>query len=110
MLDLVNHPSHYKTVSPTGLPFLRALGVDEALFDRECIDAIESLEHNCGWPYGKLNAVKYLWRAGHKGDVQTDLAKAAWYLERYLQHGKPIALSVYLRVENVVKLLRQHHA
>ena len=28
------------------------------------------------------NAVKYLWRAGLKGDVLEDLKKARWYVER----------------------------
>lgn len=28
------------------------------------------------------NAVKYLWRAGNKGDHIEDLRKAAWYVQR----------------------------
>lgn len=28
------------------------------------------------------NAMKYIWRAGLKGDAVTDLKKARWYLDR----------------------------
>ena len=44
----------------------------------ECIDVIEAL--GLGFHLG--NALKYLWRAGHKGDALEDLRKARWYLER----------------------------
>jgi hypothetical protein len=56
----VDHPKHY-TSSPSGV---------------ECIDVVEHLSFNIG------NAIKYLWRAGQKGPVDEDLAKAAWYVER----------------------------
>lgn len=58
--DLVNHPPHY-TAHPSGV---------------ECIDVVEHMTFNIG------NAVKYLWRAGLKGDVLEDLRKAKWYVER----------------------------
>jgi hypothetical protein len=56
----VDHPPHYQ-----------ANGV-------EAIDVIEAfgLDFNLG------NAVKYLLRAGRKGDALTDLKKAAWYVGR----------------------------
>lgn len=62
--DPVNHPPHYK--SPDGL---------------ETIDVIESfgLDFNLG------NAVKYILRAGKKGDAATDLDKAIWYLRRAMR-------------------------
>lgn len=63
MSDNVNHPSHY-TSHPSGI---------------ECIDIVEHFNYNVG------NAVKYLWRAGLKGDVTKqieDLRKAAWYATR----------------------------
>lgn len=63
--DDVNHPSHYTTG------------------DIECIDAIEAAmttEAFVGFCRG--NALKYVWRAGLKGDAATDLRKACWYLER----------------------------
>ena len=58
--DLVNHPPHY-TSHPSG------------------IEAIQVTEH-MGFCLG--NAVKYIWRAGDKGDALTDLRKARWYLDR----------------------------
>lgn len=65
--DPVNHPSHY-TGGSSGI---------------ECIDAIEaafSPEEVSG--FRKINAFKYLWRAGKKGDELEDLRKAQWYLDR----------------------------
>jgi hypothetical protein len=60
--DIVNHPPHYK-----------ANGI-------EAIDVIESFGLDQSFALG--NAVKYLLRAGRKGDGLTDLRKARWYLER----------------------------
>ena len=31
------------------------------------------------------NAMKYLWRAGLKGDAVEDLKKAVWYIEREIK-------------------------
>lgn len=65
--DPVNHPSHY-TQHPSGV---------------ECIQITEHLNFNLG------NAVKYIWRAGLKGDAQTktieDLKKAAFYVDREIK-------------------------
>ena len=58
--DMVNQPPHYK-----GNKF-------------ECIDIIE--DFGLGFCLG--NAVKYILRAGKKGDRLEDLRKAIWYLER----------------------------
>ena len=58
MTDLVNHPPHYKS-HPSGV---------------ECIEITRHMSFNVG------NAVKYLWRAGLKGDDIEDLRKAAWYI------------------------------
>lgn len=63
MTDLVNHPPHY-TSHPSGV---------------ECIDVVEHYGFNVG------NAIKYLWRAGLKGDTIEDLRKAAWYVNREIQ-------------------------
>ena len=60
MQDQVNHPPHY-TAHPSGV---------------ECIEITEHLNFCIG------NAVKYLWRAGLKGDALEDLQKAAWYVQR----------------------------
>lgn len=59
-MDPVNHPPHY-TDHPSGI---------------ECIRITEHLNFCIG------NAIKYLWRAGRKGDPVQDLRKAVWYIER----------------------------
>lgn len=33
------------------------------------------------------SAIKYLWRAGLKGDMGEDLRKAAWYCERAVKEA-----------------------
>jgi len=63
MADMVNHPPHY-TSHPSG------------------VEAIDICEHY-GFSIG--NAIKYLWRAGLKGDAIEDLKKARWYLDREIQ-------------------------
>lgn len=61
--DAVNHPTHY-TSHPSGI---------------ECIDVTEHYGFSIG------NAIKYLWRAGLKGDATEDLKKARWYIDREIQ-------------------------
>ena len=58
--DAVEHPSHY-TGHPSGV---------------ECIQITEHMNFCRG------NAVKYIWRAGEKGDEVEDLKKARWYIDR----------------------------
>lgn len=58
--EAVNHPAHYNA-HPAGI---------------ECIDVVEPFGFNIG------NAMKYLWRAGLKGDAVQDLRKALWYVQR----------------------------
>ena len=58
--DSVNHPRYYNQ-HPSGV---------------ECIDVVEHMSFNLG------NAVKYIWRAGHKGSEVLDLEKAIWYIQR----------------------------
>jgi len=69
--EQVNHPTHY---GGEANPY-------------EAIKVIEA------WGLGFClgNTVKYISRAGKKGDVLTDLKKAAWYLNREIQNleGKP---------------------
>lgn len=62
--DPVNAPSHYLRSSITP------------------IDAIEAW----GLGFSLGNAVKYIARAGYKGDRLEDLKKAAWYLNREIQN------------------------
>jgi hypothetical protein len=60
--DNIN-PSHYRQ-HPSGV---------------ECIEVTQ----HCNFCIG--NAIKYLWRAGLKGDAVEDLRKAAWYIDREIR-------------------------
>lgn len=62
-VDPVNHPPHYSS-HPSGI---------------ECIDVVEHMGFCIG------NAIKYLWRAGKKGDLIEDLKKAKWYIDREIE-------------------------
>lgn len=57
-MSKVNHPKHYNT-NPSGI---------------ECIEVVRHMNFNKG------NAIKYVWRAGDKGNEIEDLQKAIWYL------------------------------
>jgi hypothetical protein len=81
----VNHPPHYQQVSEIGKPILVQLNIGKGLLGLECLDAIEILEKDAGWGFCLLNAVKYLWRSGLKGDAAEDLRKARWYLAHWLR-------------------------
>ena len=63
MSDPVNHPEHY-TSHPSGV---------------ECIKITEHMGFCLG------NAVKYIWRAGMKGDAIEDLQKARFYIDREIK-------------------------
>jgi hypothetical protein len=68
MSEAVNHPPHYTNG-----------GI-------ECIDYLKaklSPEEFAGFCRG--NALKYLSRAGVKGDAVEDFRKAEWYLRRLIQ-------------------------
>jgi len=62
--ETVNHPAHY--------------GGDTTY---EAIKVIEAWELN----FNTGNAVKYLSRAGKKGNAVEDLRKAAWYVNREIE-------------------------
>lgn len=66
--DLVNHPPHYTKGN------------------YEVIEVIEDwkLDYHLG------NAVKYIARAEHKGNLVTDLQKAIWYLQRRIKNAMPV--------------------
>ena len=66
MSDAVHNPPHYKSG-----------GI-------EVIDVIEAFE--LGYRLG--NVIKYVLRAGRKGDALEDLQKAAWYLDRQIDKMK----------------------
>lgn len=63
MGDMVNRPPHY-TSHPSGV---------------ECIEITQHHDFCVG------NAIKYLFRAGLKGDELEDLRKAAWYVARKIK-------------------------
>ena len=48
----------------------------------ECIDLVREL------PFSEGNAVKYIWRAGRKGDAKEDLEKAMWYIEDCMMYPR----------------------
>lgn len=65
--DVINHPSHYTRGKI------------------EVIDFIEDQQ----LPYHLGNVIKYIARAGYKGDKLEDLKKARWYLDRYINEVMP---------------------
>ena len=68
MTDNVNNPKHYNN-NPSGV---------------ECIQITRHMNFNRG------NAIKYIWRAGDKGNEIEDLEKAAWYLKDEIERLKNI--------------------
>ena len=65
--EQVNHPEHYNKG------------------DIECIDAmVSAFGKKSVVDFCKVNAFKYLWRAGNKeGNSETqDLSKAVWYINK----------------------------
>ena len=65
MADKINHPAHY--------------GGGEDIY--ETIKVIEAW----GLDFHLGNAIKYLSRAGKKGDTVEDLKKAIWYIKRKIE-------------------------
>ena len=65
-MSKINHPDHY--------------GGNGNLY--EAIKVIESWKAN----FNLGNCLKYICRAGKKGDALEDLYKAKWYLEREIQN------------------------
>jgi hypothetical protein len=84
MTDTVNHPKHYTDSTMEYVP-------------AECIHITRHL------PFSMGNAIKYIWRAGKKGDIVKaveDLCKAAWYVDDCCNLGNldgemGIALNVF---------------
>lgn len=72
MSDMINNPPHYQAVCQCP-----NCGAD--------IEAI-SITERFGFRLG--NALKYVLRAGKKGDRASDLAKARWYLDREISEGE----------------------
>jgi hypothetical protein len=72
MTDAVDHPRHYNSL-PAKCDCGKAI---------ECIEVVEHMSFCIG------NAVKYLWRADHKGNALEDLQKASWYINREIERRK----------------------
>ena len=68
MTDEVNSPAHYTAGGIETIDYMRAKASPEEFRG-----------------YWRLNALKYLSRAGLKGDAVTDLKKAAWYVNRLIE-------------------------
>lgn len=65
---MVEHPQHYNQGNI------------------ECIDAMESafgVDEVAA--FCKLNAFKYIWRAGDKINTVEDLKKARWYIDKIIE-------------------------
>jgi hypothetical protein len=67
MTDEVNSPGHYTSGGIETIDYMRAKASPEEFRG-----------------YLRLNALKYLSRAGLKGDAVVDLKKAAWYINRLI--------------------------
>ena len=69
--EMVNHPSHY------------------CQGDMECIDGlIGAFGRKEVATFCKINAMKYIWRLGHKDDEAQEIGKIKWYLDKYLELTK----------------------
>lgn len=67
-VEMVEHPQHYNQGNI------------------ECIDAMESafgVDEVAA--FCKLNAFKYIWRAGDKLNTVEDLKKARWYIDKIIE-------------------------
>jgi hypothetical protein len=103
--ETVNHPPHYQSVSPIGLPILQAMGIGPETLELECIVAIEIIEAIKVSSFSYLNAIKYLWRCGMKGHPEEDLKKAQWYLTRWLSKNGPENPRVKRRAMEALSLI-----
>jgi hypothetical protein len=66
--EMVNHPQHYNAGS------------------MECIDGLVGAFGNEEVAiFCKINAMKYIWRLGHKDDEVQEIGKIKWYLDKYLE-------------------------
>lgn len=67
-VETVEHPQHYNQGNI------------------ECIDSMESaFGADEVSSFCKLNAFKYLWRAGDKINTVEDLKKARWYIDKIIE-------------------------
>lgn len=67
-MEMVSSPKHYNQGS------------------REAIDAmISAFGKDAVKDFCKVNAMKYLWRLGHKDEEAQEIGKIKWYLDKYLE-------------------------
>lgn len=66
--DPVNHPSHYETGK------YQCIDVMEEVFGTEDVKA-----------FCLGNAFKYLYRAKHKVNMEEDMKKCAWYVNKWIE-------------------------
>ena len=70
--EMVNHPSHY------------------CQGDMECIEGlIGAFGKKEVATFCKINAMKYIWRLGHKDEEAQEIGKIKWYLDKYLELTQP---------------------
>lgn len=82
--EMVNHPSHY------------------CQGDMECIEGlIGAFGRKEVATFCKINAMKYIWRLGHKDEEAQEIGKIKWYLDKYLELTKP-PIEVRLDTEELV--------
>ena len=56
----------------------------------ECIDGmVGAFGKKDVATFCKINAMKYIWRLGHKDDEAQEIGKIKWYLDKYLELTKP---------------------
>lgn len=75
--NVVSHPSHYVTLNPEPISFIR---------DKDYLTG---------------SALKYIFRAGHKdgADENVDMGKAAWYLRELVnEHGEQTVIAILRNV------------
>mgnify|MGYP002861779651 CR=1 FL=1 len=66
--ETVDHPDHYQSGG------------------YECIDVMAGIySKEEVMTFCRLNAFKYLWRAGKKGPLDEDIMKAEWYLRKFVE-------------------------
>lgn len=103
MTETINHPPHYG-------------GADDPYETIKVLEAWLTPEQLVGFLRG--NALKYLSRAGKKGDAATDYGKAEWYaarlaerhpVERQAIHYPPAVEKAVQRIEGA-KIKRRRQA
>lgn len=70
--------------------------------DISCIDAmVSAFGRKEVATFCKINAMKYIWRLGHKDEEAQEIGKIKWYLDKYLELTKPL-VGVRLDAEELV--------